>query len=337
MPRYDFRCGVCGQVYGVVRAAGRSAEALRCLIDGTACALVLSPRAPESPGPAPISDDWFGGHTHAEGVALWSDVLMELRQRIGPWTRQLRLEGIRGGDVLFACVTPAIEMYGNFERVIDAEGRTVPLDADRDAAEPHERGYLASVWEALSRAALADVFGTSIASSGADPAESIEPDARLTALLLLWALPPFDDTARVHASDGEDPARQRLADAALAREVVASFARPLGIDLDEWEGRVVETDPVLEIVRLRSLSERATQLFAADGGVTVRATTLDRVHAAMFLARAGRMDDLASLAHDERARGPGFVRLATALAGLYPAESEERRTVDIVLAALRAS
>lgn len=337
MPRYDFRCGACGQVYGVVRPVGRAAEALGCLIDGTACDPVLSPRTPESPGPAPVSDDWFGGHTHAEGIALWSDVLMELRQRIGPWTRQLRLDGIRGGDVLFACVTPAIEMYGNFARVIDAEGRIVPLDADRDAAEPHERGYLAYVWETLSRAALADVFGTSVVRSGSDPAESIDPDVRLTALLLLWALPPFEDAARVDAPDDEDPAWQRLADAGLAREVVASFARPLGVDLDEWEGRIVQTDPVLEIVRLRSLSERATELFGADGGVPSHATTLDRLHAAMFLARAGRIDALSSLIRDEEARGPSFMRLVTALAGLYPAGSEERRTVEAVLRAVRSS
>ena len=55
----------------------------------------------------------------------------------------------------------------------------------------------------------------------------------------------------------------------LRRLRVRRFAQPLGIDLDRWEGRVIETKK--GVVRLLPVAERATQLFGKDGATAVAA------------------------------------------------------------------
>jgi hypothetical protein len=65
------------------------------------------------------------------------------------------------------------------------------------------------------------------------------------------------------------------------------------------------------------------------------ATTLDRVHAAMLLQKAGRAQALRALLAEEQDRGPEFLRLANALSALYPRESEEKRLVDAMLVGMR--
>ena len=45
------------------------------------------------------------------------------------------------------------------------------------------------------------------------------------------------------------------------------FAQPLGIHLEEWEGRIIETDK--GVVRLLPVSERARQLFGEEGAAGV--------------------------------------------------------------------
>ena len=55
----------------------------------------------------------------------------------------------------------------------------------------------------------------------------------------------------------------------LVFDVVRRFAQPLGIDLDTWKGRVIETKK--GVVRLLPIAERATQLFGEDGAQAVAA------------------------------------------------------------------
>ena len=64
------------------------------------------------------------------------------------------------------------------------------------------------------------------------------------------------------------------------------------------------------------------------------ATTLDRVHAAMLLQRAGRANALRALLLQELERGGEFARLGNALSALYPRGSEELRLVDAMLLAM---
>ena len=46
-------------------------------------------------------------------------------------------------------------------------------------------------------------------------------------------------------------------------DVVRRFAQPLGIHLDNWEDRIIETEK--GIVRLLPVGERGAQLFGQDG------------------------------------------------------------------------
>ncbi|HEY6366840.1 MAG TPA: hypothetical protein VI585_18835 [Candidatus Binatia bacterium] len=49
----------------------------------------------------------------------------------------------------------------------------------------------------------------------------------------------------------------------LVFDVVRRFAQPLGIHLDNWEDRIIETEK--GIVRLLPVAERGEQLFGPDG------------------------------------------------------------------------
>ncbi len=71
-----------------------------------------------------------------------------------------------------------------------------------------------------------------------------------------------------------------------------------------------------------------------EHGLPRGATTLDRVHAAMLLQAAGRANALRALLRSEIERGQEFLRLANALAALYPKGSEERRLVEAMLLAV---
>ena len=73
---------------------------------------------------------------------------------------RLQEEGIRGADLVFACIGPALEIYSRYSSVVDAEEREIPLGGDPEAREPHKRGFLAYVWEVVGRAALEQVLGT---------------------------------------------------------------------------------------------------------------------------------------------------------------------------------
>lgn len=93
-------------------------------------------------------------------------------------------EGVRGADLVFACIGPAIEIYSRYVRVEDAEGREIPLGGDPRADAPHKRGFLAYVWETVGRIALQQVLGGPEAGARNNGAAALEEDARLTALFL---------------------------------------------------------------------------------------------------------------------------------------------------------
>jgi putative DNA methylase len=338
--------------------------------------LVIRPR----PEDAPVGD--------------WDEVLRELPGRVGDWMQRLQAEGIRGADLVFACIGPALEIFSRYSRVETAEEPEVTL------AE-----FLEKVWEVVGRAALRQVLGA------ADGAGALEEDARLVALFL-WTLQSTEGgphsgplpegegeeaeaaeeeaEAEVTEDEEEEDERPRKAPGgyALVYDVVRRFAQPLGIRLPEWEGRVIETKK--GVVRLLTIRERAKVLFGREGADLVArrieraprgpvqlellledrgaeaggdyaprgrsrgrrprpnplsegegeprvargATTLDRVHTAMLLQAAGRANALRALLRSEVERGPDFLRLANALAALYPKGSEERRLVEAMLLAV---
>jgi len=194
---------------------------------------------------------------------------------------RLQEEGVRGADLVFACIGPALEVYSRYSKVVDAEEREIPLGGNPEAREAHQRGFLAYVWEVVGRAALEQVLGTAEAKARNGAAGALEEDARLTALFLWTLQATTQDAEPVSAKDDEDvDAEQEDDDAedaattkkkkkglSLPFDVARRFAQPLGIHLDAWEGRCIETEK--GVVRLIPVLDRAEQLFGQDGAEAV--------------------------------------------------------------------
>lgn len=199
-------------------------------------------------------------------IGDWGEVLGELPKRVGDWMERLQGENIRGADLVFACIGPALEIFSRYSRVETAEGKEVTLAS-----------YLEKVWEVVGREALEQVLGTAEAQARNGAAGAVEEDARLTALFL-WTLQssngyaarskdeePEDDLEDDEEEDAASKGRPK--GYSLIFDMVRRFAQPLGIVLPHWEGRVIETKKGL--VRLLSLTERAKILFGDAGAHAV--------------------------------------------------------------------
>lgn len=295
-------------------------------------------------------------------VGDWADVLRELPTRVSAWMERLQREGIRGADLVFACIGPALEIFSRYRAVETAEGREVGLPE-----------YLEKVWEVVGRAALEQVLGSGNAGAGA-----LEEDARLTALFL-WTLQSTEmpeENGKKGDDEEEVVAKVPAKGFSLPYDVVRRFAQPMGIDLDVWTGRVIGQEK--GVVHLLPVAERAKALFGEDGVraaadwiesdasgdlqamlfpdmvpaprtkgrgkkailsgdaelQSTDATTLDRVHAAMLLQASGQTSALRKLLKAEQDRGPDFLRLANAFSALYPKGCEEKRLLDAMLLAV---
>lgn len=297
------------------------------------------------------------------GVGDWAEVLTELPRRVSKWMARLEDERVRGADLVFACIGPALEIYSRYASVETAEGETVGLAT-----------YLKKVWEIVGKSALNQVLGTGDAPVG-EVTGALEEDARLTALFL-WTRQTTDlpkdsgQSPKRGSNENEGPA----AGLTLPFDVVRRFAQPMGIDLERWKGHIVEMSK--GVVRLLPVAERRKELFgSAETGVAAYvmeadpvaglqkslfpeeagpqprwgrgrsagfdthselptgATVLDRVHAAMLFQLGGHATALRTLIKAEQERGPDFMRLANALSALYPRGGQEKRLLDAMLLA----
>lgn len=207
-------------------------------------------------------------------VGEWESVLHELPQRVGAWMERLQTEGIRGADLVFSCIGPAMELYSRHPRVETADGREVKLDE-----------FLAKVWEVLGLTALQRVLGGQ--EKTGETTGALEEDARLTALFL-WALQSTTMAGNGEPQTGVDKPVQEVVDEdddegiakgpvrggySLPFDIVRRFAQPLGIHLRDWDGRVIETEK--GVVRLLPISARAGRLF---GGETTEAVAAGADH-----------------------------------------------------------
>ena len=319
----------------------------------TSVHLICRPR----PEDAPIGD--------------WADVLRELPIRVADWIERLQTEGIRGADLVFACIGPALEIFSRYRAVETAEGDIIGLP-----------NYLEKVWEVVGRAALQQVLGTAEAQARNGLSGALEEDARLTALFL-WTLqstaPVAENQEQDDEADEEAVAKVAATGFALPFDVVRRFAQPMGIDLDTWTDRIIGQEK--GVVRLLPVAERAKKLFGEDGAAaaanyiesdphtslqqtlfpdlqdgvptlvreprprygessddhlaaTLGDTTLDRVHTAMLLQSSGHANALRTLINAEQDRGPDFLRLANALSALYPQGCNEKCLLDAMLLAV---
>ena len=300
-------------------------------------------------------------------IGDWTDVLRDLPTRVGDWMERLQSENIRGADLVFACVGPALEVFSRYRTVETAEGRGVDLTE-----------YLEKVWEVVGRTALEQVLGTAEGhTETGGGGGGLEEDARLTALFL-WTFQSTETAGGYNKNEqqGEETVAKAAAQGfSLPFDVVRRFAQPMGIDLDAWIGRIIALDK--GVVRLLPVAGRAKDLFGEDGtsaaadwiesvprssaqatlfphiesaprprnrrlGIKrildgnaelqiIDATTLDRVHAAIILQANGHANALRTLIGNERDRGPEFLRLANSLSALYLRGSEEKRLLDAML------
>ena len=199
----------------------------------TSVHLICRPR----PEDAPIGD--------------WADVLRELPTRVAEWIDRLQAEGIRGADLVFACIGPALEIFSRYRAVETAEGDIIGLP-----------DYLEKVWEVVGRAALQQVLGTAEAQTHG----ALEADARLTALFL-WTLqsttPVAENQEQDDEADEEAIAKAAATGFALPFDVVRRFAQPMGIDLAAQTDRIIGQEK--GVVRLLPVAERAKKLFGEDG------------------------------------------------------------------------
>ena len=250
----------------------------------TSVHLICRPR----PGDAPVGD--------------WADVLRALPPRVGEWMERLQGEGVRGADLVFACIGPALEIFSRHPRVETADGSGVGLAA-----------YLEKVWEVVGRTALENVLGAAEAQARNGLAGALEEDARLTALFL-WTLQATGAGEIRDAGDGGDaPAAGANGDEApsdkaggfsLVFDVVRRFAQPLGIDLPKWEKRAIETKK--GVVRLLPVAERAQQLFGGGGSQAVAAWIEHAAAGAGPLQGALFPDRRETAAAGVRERPPGY-------------------------------
>ena len=187
-------------------------------------------------------------------VGDWATVLRELPRRVADWMERLQGEGIRGADLVFACIGPALEIYSRFKAVETAEGRAVGLPE-----------YLEKVWEVVGRAALETVLGTAEARARNGMAGALEEDARLTALFL-WTMQTTGAVGENGNSAGDDEETTAAAAAKgfnLPFDVVRRFAQPMGIELDRWTKRII--DQAKGVVRLLPVAERSKELLGEAG------------------------------------------------------------------------
>jgi putative DNA methylase len=183
---------------------------------------------------------------------------------------RLQGEGVRGADLVFACIGPALEIFSRYSKVETVEGSEVGLPE-----------YLKKVWEVVGRTALEQVLGTAEAQARNGLAGVLEEDARLSALFL-WThqstegiAPNNGNGSGTAAEDDEAPDEDEEDDApkrkpkglTLIFDVVRRFAQPLGIRLPDWEGRIIETKK--GVVRLLPVKERVKQLFGEPGAGAV--------------------------------------------------------------------
>jgi hypothetical protein len=147
------------------------------------------------------------------------------------------------------------------------------------------------MWEAVGRAALEQVLGTAEAGARNGAAGALEEDASLTALFL-WTLQstngessPSPSSSPVKGeemreeedeeSDEDEGPKKKKKGITLVFDVVRRFAQPLGIHLDNWEDRIIETDK--GIVRAPSCCRARGTAFrtrrCGPGGREARART----------------------------------------------------------------
>ena len=281
-------------------------------------------------------------------IGDWQDVQTELPKRIHEWMPRLADEGVVGADAIFACLGPALEVFSRYSKVVQAgSNRVISL-----------REYLEKVWASVSQEALNMVF------SGGE-AQSLEEDARLTAMWLWTMSANVTDSINIQEDDEEDDEgnslNQKISGYILEFDTARKIAQGLGAKLEDLKTMVeIKGDKA----RLFPVQERVNNLFGLAGiqhqpikkkkkiqlslafemeeseeetiyqmpelkVEQTGKTVLDRLHQAMLLFSTGRTEGLKRFLSEENVgKDDRFWKLAQALNALYPPGTDERRWVE---------
>ncbi len=110
------------------------------------------------------------------------------------------------------------------------------------------------------------------------------------------------------------------------------FAQPLGIHLDQWEGRIIETEK--GVVRLLPVSERAKVLFGEEGASAVadriEANPKGPIQTTLFSEDFGAMPEIKGRGRGRRAKKAS----ATEVPDEHLASRREATTLDRLHAAM---
>ncbi|HZQ67206.1 MAG TPA: DUF1156 domain-containing protein [Terriglobales bacterium] len=218
--------------------------------------------------------------------------------------------------------------------------------------EPYKRGFLAYVWETVGRLALEEVLGTAEARARNGAAGALEEDSRLTALFL-WTLQSTqsdangangknEDESAENESDAEDEeeegakAKKKKSGYTLIYDVARRFAQPLGIHLEKWEGRIIETEK--GIVRLLPVIERAEQLFGEADAVAISRRIEEDAKASRnlafsFMQDPGAAPEIKARGHGRKTAGKGGSKAEGTAAAAAPAP-QPSTTLDRLHAAM---
>jgi len=308
----------------------------------------------------------------ADGIGDWADVLHELPDRVGDWMERLQTEGVHGADLVFACIGPALEIFSRYRAVEKPDGRTVSLAeylervwevVGRTAlgtilgtAEAQARNGAAGALEEDAR--LTALFLWTLKASAAPESQNSqngaqgsggEEDEDSTARKARGFPLPYDMARRFAQPMGIELAnwKGRITEEkkgvvrllAVSERAGQLFGESGAGAAAEW----LERDPNADIQGVlfseheapkpRKRRTRKPPLMDEAQLQSTAATTLDRVHAAMLFQAGGRATALRRLIRAETERGPDFLRLANALAALYPTGSEEKRLLEAMLLA----
>jgi hypothetical protein len=243
------------------------------------------------------------------GMGDWTEVKAAMEKRIREWLSTLVKHGVRGADAIFSCLGPALESYSKFEKVLTAADREVPLGGDPDAIEPHERGFLAYVFETLSKEALRQVLGDA-------ETEGFEEDSRMTALFL-WTLqstkangnggnksePAAEGDDAADDDQDEDKPKKAKAGFSMPFDTFIRITRPMGIHYAALEHRVIEIEK--GIVRLLPVRERSEQLLgeaAKRPGLEISLDDVKQMELGLLMTR--QQQEAALLAKPKRGQKP---------------------------------
>jgi adenine-specific DNA methylase len=296
------------------------------------------------------------GSLRTDEIGDWRDVLRELPRRIHEWMPRLAEEGIVGADAIFACLGPALEIFSRYSRVEKASGEAVTL-----------KEYLEQVWAAVAKEALSMVFEGADATGFEEDARltamwlwTLSPGPQSNN-----SSPMDGESVEEEASDDEEDSGKAAKSSGFVLEYDAArkIAQGLGAHLEELftlvevKGDKARLLPVAERTKylfgkgetdlptgskkkkaqpklFQELDELAVQAgWGPKGAPTLGETTLDRIHQSMILFAAGRSEAMRRfLVEDGAGSDERFWRLANALSALYPANGDEKRWVDGVLA-----